>query len=151
MLILVMNYVVPILLGIVIVCSLLFIYAHPQTVVTIDSLRIPVSAARTPIEWKKGLSGSAALARGRGMLFVFPHPDYYEFWMKRMRFSLDIIFIDSNKRIVQIVDIAPPPQPGQKPVIYRPSQPVSFVLEVNSGFARQHGIMAGQQAVITGL
>lgn len=41
----------------------------------------------------KGLSGRDNLADDEGMFFVFEKSDIYPFWMKDMKFAIDIIWI----------------------------------------------------------
>jgi len=52
---------------------------------------LEIAASNT--ERKRGLSGREGLCQECGMLFVFPQPGRYAFWMKDMRFSLDIIWL----------------------------------------------------------
>ena len=50
----------------------------------------------------KGLSIKNTLNESEGMLFPFDTPGEYSFWMKDMKFPIDIIWIDSNYKIVYI-------------------------------------------------
>ena len=36
------------------------------------------------------------------MLFIFSQPDFYPFWMKDMKFPIDIIWLDENLQIINI-------------------------------------------------
>src|SRR5690349_12394377 len=71
----------------------LFNFLHLTPRITIDNATFSVVVAKTPEEREKGLSGRDSLAQNSGMLFVFDHPDTYTFWMKGMKFPLDMIFI----------------------------------------------------------
>ena len=75
------------------------------------------------------------------MLFVFKEEGYYPFWMKDMKFPLDIIWINDSK----VIDITYGAQTeGSTPTnIYRPNNPVKYVLEVNAGFALENNIRIG--------
>lgn len=53
--------------------------------------------AHTAQEWQKGLSDRQSLAARSGMLFVFPDIAQRTFWMKGMRFPLDMIWIADNR------------------------------------------------------
>src|SRR3989344_805121 len=80
----------------------------PTTTVTIGSTKIEVEIASTPAQYKLGLSGRESLVEGQGMLFVFTQPNRDGFWMKDMHFSLDILWADSNGKIITIAhDISP--------------------------------------------
>ena len=68
--------------------------------VKIKDLVIHVDLAITPDEQSKGLSIKNTLNDSDGMLFPFDTPGDYSFWMKDMKFPIDIIWIDSNYKIV---------------------------------------------------
>lgn len=83
------------------------------------------------------------LAKDRGLLFVFKEEGFYRFWMKNMRFPLDIIWISNDKRIVDIKkNVAPC---GSACESLAPLARALYVLEVNSGFVSEHNIKIGQK------
>jgi uncharacterized membrane protein (UPF0127 family) len=92
----------------------------------------------------QGLSGRPSLASSTGMLFLFPESQPYPFWMKDMKFSIDIIWINSGK-VVDVWANAPPPLAGQSPAAYKPTGPGSMVLEVPAGSAASWGIGVGTE------
>lgn len=112
---------------------------------TINNLRIPVEVVDTPEKRTLGLSYRESLASDSGMLFVMPGRRVSSFWMKEMRFPLDIIWIDGDK-IVNLSQDLPPggPQPKNS---YSSLYPVDQVLEVNAGFAEKNGIKVGDQVI----
>jgi len=57
--------------------------------------------AQTSEEQEIGLAKYKSLALNQGMIFLFDKEAYYSFWMKNMRFPIDIIFISGNK----VVDV----------------------------------------------
>lgn len=94
---------------------------------------------------KKGLSGRESLEIDQGMLFVFNRSGIYPFWMKDMKFAIDIIWIDENKKIVYIAENAPP-EPGKKDselFRYVPKNNSQYVLEINAGLSKLHNIQIG--------
>lgn len=91
---------------------------------------------------ERGLSGRARLGENEGMLFVFGIADRYPFWMKEMRFPLDIIWIASGK-VVDITRNLPAPRDGEAPASAFPSTPADQVLEVNAGFSERYGVKVG--------
>jgi len=113
--------------------------------IQIEDTVIPVELAKTPTEQERGLSYRASLDTNKGMLFVFQKPDTYRFWMPRMNFPIDIIWIDENKRIISINENVPPLEDTLKPIYYQPTQPALYVLEVNANFSREHNIKTGNQ------
>src|SRR5258708_4958367 len=52
--------------------------------------------AKTEEQKQIGLSKNTKLDQNQAMLFIFDKPDYYRFWMKDMKFPIDIIFIKDN-------------------------------------------------------
>ena len=106
--------------------------------------RVHVQVADTPDRQQTGLMCRNALDPDAGMLFVFPAPTEGAFWMKNTLIPLAIAFINSNWRIVRIMEmpVAPDPtadDPG-KFLLYDPHVPYRYVLEVNTGFFKAHGI-----------
>ena len=57
---------------------------------------------------EQGLSGKSQLAQDQGMLFVFAQPGKYYFWMKGMNFSIDIIWIGEDMKVIYIKKDARP-------------------------------------------
>lgn len=113
--------------------------------VEIRGIKIPVTVATSSADVEKGLSGRTSLALDEGMLFMFPAPYQYRFWMPDMQFPLDMIWIDGEKKIVDITKNAPPLLDKTKPVFYTPLKPAQYVLEVNAGFSDQHSLTPGDQ------
>lgn len=118
-------------------------YFLPTAVVKIAGQEIRVEVARTPKSWAKGLAGRKDLAENRGMFFVFPEAERRSFWMKGMKFSLDIIWINRG----QVVDIAPDALPDntQNPTFFYPRLPANQVLEVKAGFGEKYGLKIGDE------
>ncbi|MDB5163658.1 MAG: hypothetical protein JWS12_275 [Candidatus Saccharibacteria bacterium] len=102
---------------------------------------VALTTAKSPAARAKGLGQRDNLPANHGMLFVFDQPAQQCFWMKDMRFSLDIIWMDANKRVVHI---EPHVSPATFPKTFCPSQPAQYVIELNSGAASQLGINLDQ-------
>jgi uncharacterized protein len=110
---------------------------------------VTVELADTESLRASGLSGRASLEEHQGMLFLFDAPGYYTFWMKDMRFPLDLIWIN-GETVVGVTKNALPE--GTHPVqLYTPPLPADAVLEVNAGFAEVYGIKTGDMVLVTGL
>lgn len=107
-----------------------------------------ISVMDTKEKTIKGLSGTAVLPKGYGVLFTLfdPHSRPH-FWMKDVTFPIDIIWINKN-RVVQITENVPPPKYNQKKLpLYYSLEPVDTVLEINAGEARQRGIKIGDRVL----
>jgi uncharacterized membrane protein (UPF0127 family) len=93
----------------------------------------------------RGLMFRAALAPDRGMLFVHPKPGQYSYWMYQTLIPLDIIWLDSNRTIVEMVENAPPCKTqASKCEHYGGKQIAAFVLEIGGGMAKRYGLHVGK-------
>ncbi|MDP4007425.1 MAG: DUF192 domain-containing protein [bacterium] len=128
---------------------LLFIFAAFQgqkKEIQIGETTLKVEVADTNKERSQGLSGRDLIAENEGMLFVFKEPRVYGFWMKDMNFAIDIVWIDSKKKVVGVErNIAP----KTFPEVFYPAEPIQYVLEVNAGFAERNDIQP--RDIVTGL
>ncbi|MCJ7638833.1 MAG: DUF192 domain-containing protein [Euryarchaeota archaeon] len=116
--------------------------------VTIGGTTVYAEAANTPAEHEMGLMNQTYLNENAGMLFVFPTEQKQSFWMKNMRISLDIIFITTDKHVLDFYQSVPPCTTDPC-VLYTSNAPIRYVLEVNAGFSEQHGITSGDTVFIT--
>lgn len=112
--------------------------------ITFGNCRLKATIAETDSEKAQGLAGRNAIGQNEAMLFPFSQ-EQPSFWMKGMRFSIDIIWI-SRGRIIQI-DTSLPLDDGANS--YRPSEPIDWVLEVADGRSNACAAAVGQ--VITEL
>lgn len=117
----------------------------PTVVFSTEGGEIPVhvDVARTPAEREKGLMFVERLEEGRGMLFLMGPPErVLTFWMKNTYIPLDMIFLDSSRTVVGVVENAEPLTLDPR----RVDRPSSYVVEVSGGWARKVGIRAGVKA-----
>lgn len=90
----------------------------------------------------RGLSGRKCLDSGRAMLFVYDEEATYCFWMKDMKFPIDIVWLDGDKKVVKIEAEA---SPKSYPATYCNEEPARYVLEVNAGHAAEFGWQIGTE------
>lgn len=88
-----------------------------------------------------GLSGMESLSKDKAMLFIFGTPGRYGIWMKDMKFPIDIIWLDDQKKIVSIQHNI---SPGTYPKVFSPDSESSYVLETNQGFAKENNFEVGK-------
>ncbi len=112
--------------------------------VLIAGERIVVDLAIRPEEHAQGLSGRPGLAEDEGMLFVFPNPGKYYFWMKGMNFPIDIIWITEDMKVSYIQENALPEDFLET---YGPDSNNKYVLEVVAGFSETRGLKAGDSVL----
>lgn len=135
------KLLLPFTLLCIIVLSLLF--GHKSSIITINHHSFIVDIAKTEQEKEIGLAKYAFLPENHGMYFPFDHPDYYTFWMKNMKFPIDIIFLDHN-RIVAIFPSVASPKKGQKDLpTYQTPSLSDAVLEINAGLSKKYNFRVG--------
>jgi len=99
---------------------------------------------------ERGLMYRASLDQNKGMLFVFANDGKYSFWMKNMRFNLDILWISFDDRIVYIGQNIPACMSDLCP-IYTSDQSARYVLELRSGFTTTHHWKVGDKLDLKGV
>jgi uncharacterized protein len=87
-----------------------------------------------------GLSGRDAMCENCGMLFVFGSGDYRRFWMKDMKFDLDMLWITGDKVVYVARNVSHEKGTGE---VIAPVIKADKVLELNAGTSDQLGIKAG--------
>lgn len=120
------------------------IYPNPQPM-QIGSHEVLASVAKTMSERITGLSGTSFLPEELVKLFIFDAPGLHSIWMKDMNYSLDIIWVDKNYKIVHIEENV---SPESFPNFYTPKVPAQYVIETNAGFVAQKGIKLGETVVL---
>ena len=87
-----------------------------------------------------GLGNRDFLEEKEGMLFPYPEKSAPGFWMKDMRFPIDIIWINLEMKVSGIIkDFQPCESNELCPVVY-PDEEIIYVLEINSGLSERYGI-----------
>jgi uncharacterized membrane protein (UPF0127 family) len=93
----------------------------------------------------RGLMYRKSMPEDRGMLFDLPEPrEDHAFWMHNTCIPLDLLYVDDDGFIVGIVENAPTLNDGSRSV----GCLSHYVLEVNAGWTRRHGVKAGQKMTL---
>lgn len=116
----------------------------------IENQSFNLYVAKTAKDKEIGLSKYKNLEDNRGMVFTFDKPAYYSFWMKKMKFPIDIIFIKDDK-IITIHKNVHPPKENQELTVYSPEQPADTVLEVNAGISQKHKLEQGDTITLSNI
>lgn len=87
----------------------------------------------------RGLMYRRTLPENGGMLFIQDMEEIQSFWMKNTYIPLDILFVNTAKKIVTIQANTTP----LKEWNYASTEPALYVVEVNAGFTTRHGIRSG--------
>lgn len=104
---------------------------------TLMELRIEIVEKDKDIQY--GMMHRKSMDPKTGMLFIMKQERPQSFYMKNTYIPLDIIYINSNKEIVSIVENAEPLNEKSLPS----GAPAIYILEVIGGFCAQHGIGRG--------
>lgn len=132
--------------GILLLIGLSMYFSSQKSVANIIVLAgqaLHVDVAATDAARAKGLGGRTSLGEGEGMLFVFPVDGDWGFWMKDMRFPIDILWLSSQKEVVYI---APSVSPETYPSVFHADKPARYVLEVPAGWTEAHKVGVGDVA-----
>jgi uncharacterized membrane protein (UPF0127 family) len=93
---------------------------------------ITAELAVTPEQRQRGLMFRDGINFDQGMLFIFESEGRHSFWMKNMKFAIDLLWLDGDKRIIHIEEHAPPCE-GEDCPSYAPALPAMYVLELAAG------------------
>jgi uncharacterized membrane protein (UPF0127 family) len=121
--------------------------AHGYVVFTESpgSPRLNVELARTELEKERGLMYRTSLPDAQGMLFSWGgEEEPRTFWMHNTCIPLDMMFIARDGTITGILEQVPTlnDEPRGVPC------PAAYVLEVNAGWSRSHGVKSGTRVHI---
>ena len=118
-------------------------YHMPVTsTLAVGNKQIATELVTTQAEQEKGLSGRPCIKDNQAMLFDFDRSDQSNhcFWMKDMRFAIDMVWLDSDKRVVYSArDV----QPATYPTNFCPGRPTRYVLEMKANTAFMMGLNVG--------
>ncbi len=129
----------PLIFFMIMICHLVFPSEEYIQVFLPCGEVIYAELAVTDQERQKGLMFREGINPDQGMLFVFEREGIHSFWMKNMKFSIDIIWVDRDKRIVHIEENVPPCKTEDCPS-YAPEVFSKYVLEIKGGFSKEYGL-----------
>ncbi len=124
--------------------------ARTTAEIMVGETPVTVDLALLPDQQQLGLGYRNGLEPGTGMLFVFPGPSEHTFWMKGMRFCLDIIWIERGA-ITGAAERACPDPSGTADIDrqrFASGEPVTYVLEMPAGWLDANGYGPGTPVII---
>jgi uncharacterized protein len=104
----------------------------------------------TPEQRELGLMYRDSIECDRAMIFVFEKEGNYSFWMKNMKFPIDIIWVGADKKVVHVEKEVPACDTADCPV-YSPGASAATVIETCPGFSDSNNISLGTDVVYRGI
>lgn len=101
--------------------------------------KIDIQIANTDFDRQLGLMFRKSMSENQGMLFEFPQESVQSFWMRNTYISLDMIFVNTDKKIITI-------HKNTKILSdqsYQSTGPAKYVIEVDAGFSSRFDIKVG--------
>ena len=117
-------------------------YRNDKTVL-INGTKLKAEVARTPAAQQAGLSGRPCIEADQAMLFIFDHLGQYAFWMKGMKFPIDIVWIGADHRVVGMeIYVKVSTYPDR---FVNKDHPAQYVLEMQDNRAKSLGVNIGTE------
>jgi uncharacterized protein len=136
------HEVAALLLALIVLLGIFTIFRSPETrTLRVGAHHYELEVMVSEKDHAQGLSGRQSLAQNRGMLFMFQREGQHCFWMKDMRFSLDIIWADAHHKVVHLEREV---SPDSYPRTFCTGTPAAYVIELPAGTAKTTGIHKGQ-------
>jgi uncharacterized membrane protein (UPF0127 family) len=106
-----------------------------------EVINLNVKIADTQAKRQQGLMFVEEMAEKDGMIFIFEIEEMRRMWMKNTLIPLDMLFVGSNKEILNIKENA---QPQSLDIIFSVA-PAKYVVELNGGFVAKYGVKIGDK------
>jgi uncharacterized membrane protein (UPF0127 family) len=107
--------------------------------------RYQVELAQNDEDRARGLMFRDQMDAGHGMLFIHDREEPQAYWMKNTKIALDILYFDSQRRLVSQQRDVPPCSAGDRCPPYPSFKPARYVLELNAGQAEKLKLQDGAE------
>jgi uncharacterized membrane protein (UPF0127 family) len=107
-----------------------------------------VEIAESAFHKTRGLMLRKALPKNSGLLMIFGKPGKHGIWMPLMRFPIDIVFLDSRKRVVGLHSRARPISFRKRTWrVYYPEKPAKYAIELPAGEIKRKKLQPADRLV----
>lgn len=113
------------------------------TEIMLDNRPLYVDVVQSAKERQQGLSGREGLEDDQGMLFVLDERATSGIWMLDMKFVIDVIWLNDQKRIISIEQNI---SPDTYPQTFQPEGEAKYIIEVDAGYVSRNNIQIGDRA-----
>jgi uncharacterized membrane protein (UPF0127 family) len=111
---------------------------------TAGATKIAAEVATHEEDRERGLMYRTSMPEDHGMIFDMQEHSIHRFWMRNTCIPLDMLFVERDGLVVGILENVPTMNDDERAVLC----PSSYVLEMNAGWARRHGVRAGQRLTL---
>lgn len=129
---------IPILIIVILGTFFYTLYQFSRPTAEIKGRKFQLLVAKSDKDKQIGLSKHKSIKDGEAMVFVFDKEGLYSFWMKDMKFPIDIIYINQNKIVTIYKNL-----PKDNLTIYSPTQTADKALEINANLSDKYGFNVG--------
>ena len=144
-----MKYIIFFTTVIIAVVVMLFVFnTKSKSYIVINDKSFKIDVAITNSQKSKGLAKYEKIPNDFGMLFLMGKSDYYTFWMKDMKFAIDIIYIDDNKIVDIFENVEKPNSKSETPRSVKSRFVSNKIFEINSGLSKKYGFKKGDSVKI---
>jgi len=135
------------MLAVILAAAIGFMLTHfePKTEVRLGSGMFNARVASDEPARVQGLSGVAEMGQNEALLMIFDTDDKWQIWMKDMKISLDIVWLDKSKKVVHIVKNASPELSTD--TTFTPKEKARYVVELPAGSVQKYSIKIGETAL----
>ena len=114
-----------------------------------DGTPVLAELADTPAQRLLGLILKEHLPENMGMLFAFEEPDFHPVWTKNTRFPIDLIWLDSDRRVIGWEENLMPCRVDSCPTYAPKEKKALYALEIPTGFIKKHPLKVGMGVVFS--
>lgn len=107
--------------------------------------RYRVELAQDDASRSRGLMFRDSMPLDHGMLFIHDREEPQAYWMKNTKIALDILYFDSQRKLVSQQRDVPPCSAGNACPPYPSHRPARYVLELNAGQAEKLDLRNGAE------
>ena len=121
---------------------------HATKQVTIAKHTFTAEVVTKTKEQQIGLTKYASLSAEKAMLFTFPKADTHPFWMRNMKFPIDILFLKENAVVGVVANAQPAKATDNHIPTYGNNLTSDAVLEISAGLVKKYGIKEGDKVTV---
>ena len=113
-------------------------------ILSFKEVKLRTEVADDSLSRKKGVAGRESIQADRAMLFIFDSEAMHGIWMKDVKFDIDIIWLDKEKKVVHIEEMISPKTFFEiPPKEFYPTVDSLYVVETKSGWVTDVGLETG--------